>query len=85
MEIILNAVEKFPWDNRQISTEIKRNLDDRLGATWHVVTGESFSFEIAFDADNLLYLFYGSLGIVVWKCGTVLLKEMKYKKHRKLP
>lgn len=84
MEVILNAVERFPWDNKQISAEIKRAMDERLGATWHVVVGESFSFEIAFESDLLLYLFYGSLGILVWKCGTILMREMRYKKNRML-
>jgi len=27
----------------------------------------------------MIYLFYGSLAILLWKCGAQLLKEMSYK------
>ena len=27
----------------------------------------------------MMYIFYGSLAILVWKCGTQLLKEVRYK------
>ncbi len=76
LDIVLNACEKFPWDSSRIAQYIKTQLDDRLGASWHVAAGEAFSFELAFEGDSLLYLFYGSLGIVAWKCGTVLLSEV---------
>ena len=26
-----------------------------------------------------MYIFYGSLGVLLWKCGTQLLSEVKYK------
>lgn len=80
--MILNAAEKFPWENRLIAQEIKKNLDERLGATWHIVVGESFSFDVEFESDHLLYVFYGSLGILAWKCGTILKREIQHKKNR---
>ena len=27
----------------------------------------------------MVYIFFGSLAILIWKCGTQLLKEVKYK------
>ena len=27
----------------------------------------------------MMYVFYGSLAVLLWKCGTQLLKEAKYK------
>lgn len=26
----------------------------------------------------MIYVFYGSLAVLIWKCGTQLLKEVKY-------
>ena len=79
MDTILVACERFPWNNINISDHIKKELDLKFGAAWHVVIGESFSFEVTFEAEDLIYLFYGSLAILAWKCGTVLNNEMKYK------
>ena len=79
MEVILSAAEKYPWDNRRIANQVKKNLDERLGASWHVVVGETYSFEITYESECLIYLYYGSLAILCWKCGTVLLNEMKHK------
>ena len=32
-----------------------------------------------FQHENMIYVFYGSLAILAWKCGTQLLKEAIYK------
>lgn len=72
MDIILNCAEKFPWENRLIAQLIKRTLDDKLEPTWQVVVGESYSFEVTFQSGEFINVFYGSLGILAWKCGTVL-------------
>ena len=31
------------------------------------------------QAEAMMYIFYGSLAILLWKCGTQLLKEVRYK------
>ena len=72
MDIILNCAEKFPWENRLIAQLIKRTLDDKLEPTWQVVVGESYSFEVTFQSGEFINVFYGSLGILAWKCGTAL-------------
>lgn len=44
-------------------------MDRRFGASWHVVVGEQFGFEITHEVSNLLYMFFGgNLAICVWKC-----------------
>ena len=75
MEIILGAVEQYPWDNSSISKCIKCSLDNRLGASWHVIVGATYSFDIGFESEYIIYMFYGSLGILAWKCGTMLINE----------
>ena len=84
MDVILNGLDSYPWSNTAISRHIKKGLDDRLGPTWHVIVGESFSFEVTSQNENVIFLFYGSLGIVAWKCGSVLLNEMKHKAIKKM-
>ena len=29
----------------------------------------------------MIYIFYGSLGLLLWKCGTQLLSEIQYKQE----
>ena len=29
-------------------------------------------------SEHMMYVFYGSLAVLIWKCGTQLLKEVKY-------
>ena len=79
MEVVITAMEKFHWDNTEIANYLKRELDTRFGCSWHVVTGEEFGFDIDFEADKMMYIFYGSLAVLLWKCGSQLLKEVKYK------
>ena len=81
LDVILSGAEKFPWDNKKISQLIKKNLDNRLGAAWHVIVGETFAFEVEFESDYLIYVFYGSVGILAWKCGTVLNNEIRNRKR----
>ncbi len=84
LDVILSAAERYSWCADKISAQVKRNLDDRLGAAWHVIVGETFAFEITFESDAFIYVFYGSLGIVAWKCGNILLNEIKHKKVKRL-
>ena len=32
-----------------------------------------------FQLDNMMYVFYGSIAVLLWKCGTQLLSEANYK------
>ena len=43
-----------------------------------VIVGESFSCSIDHEIPYLLYMYSGSLCIIAWKCGSVLLKEIQY-------
>ena len=48
---------------------IKETMDKKFGASWHVVVGEGFGFELTHEVKNLLYMFFGgNVGICVWKC-----------------
>ena len=48
---------------------IKEILDKKFGASWHVVVGEGFGFELSYEVNKLFYMFFaGSLAVCVWKC-----------------
>ena len=47
---------------------IKTGLDRKFGAAWHVCAGEGFAFEVTYQQRNMLHLYYGKTGILVFKC-----------------
>ena len=54
--------------NLYISAErLKRDLDNAFGHPWHVIVGESFSFEIEYDSDFFHYFFYGPVAVLAFK------------------
>ncbi|XP_050314781.1 dynein axonemal light chain 4 [Anthonomus grandis grandis] len=69
MELVVTACEKFSASNEAAAKMIKEEMDKKLGPSFHVVVGEDFGFEIAYECANLLYMFFGgNLAIVIWKC-----------------
>jgi hypothetical protein len=47
---------------------IKSGLDKKFGAAWHCVIGEGFGFDITYQAKNMIYIVYGTIGILAYKC-----------------
>ncbi|XP_064614635.1 dynein axonemal light chain 4-like [Liolophura sinensis] len=69
MELCVTACEKFSTNNEFASKMIKETMDKKFGASWHVVVGEGYGFEVTHELKNMLYMFFGgNLAIVVWKC-----------------
>eukprot|EP00118_Oscarella_pearsei_P025946 m.309089 g.309089 ORF g.309089 m.309089 type:complete len:116 (+) comp45475_c0_seq1:79-426(+) len=68
MELCVTAVEKFPSNNEAASKMIKETMDKKYGPAWHAVIGEGFGFEMSYDLKSLLYMFFGTQSILVWKC-----------------
>ena len=58
---------------------LQTELDKRMGCSWHVIVGEEFGFDVTYEIGNMIYIFYGSLGLLLFKCGTQLLSETDYK------
>jgi dynein light chain 4 len=54
------------WE--QCARGIKESLDRKFGQTWHVCVGEGFGFNVTHQAKNMLYLYYGHVGVVCFKC-----------------
>ena len=46
---------------------IKSTMDKKFGAAWHCAIGEGFGFEITYQAKNMIYVYYGTIGILAYK------------------
>nr|VZI32965.1 unnamed protein product [Spirometra erinaceieuropaei] len=69
VEYCVTACEKYPADNRSAAQCLKDELDKKCGTTWHVVVGEGYGFEVTYELNSLLYMYFGgNLGILAWKC-----------------
>ncbi|XP_019868951.1 dynein axonemal light chain 4 [Aethina tumida] len=69
MELAVTACEKFAANNEAAARMIKEEMDKKYGPPFHVVVGEGFGFEVSYEINNLLYMFFGgNLGICIWKC-----------------
>lgn len=68
LKIITVACEKFEQNYELAAKAIKEKMDEFSGGFWHVCVGESFGFEMTHDDEKMIYLFFGKIGIVVWKC-----------------
>jgi dynein light chain 4 len=67
VDAVVTAVEKHAGKLETAAQSIKESMDKRCGNSWHVVVGEGYGFEVTHEMKNLLYMYFGSLGILVWK------------------
>lgn len=69
MDVCTNACERHTANNELCAKAIKEVLDKKFGASWHVVVGEGFGFELSYEVKKLMYMFFaGTLAVCVWKC-----------------
>jgi Dynein light chain type 1 len=70
MEIITMAVDKHQTTkNYEAAAQlIKSTMDKKFGAAWHCAIGEGFGFDITYQAKNMVYVYYGQIGILAFKC-----------------
>jgi dynein light chain 4 len=70
MEIITMAVDKHMGSkNYEASAQmIKTAMDKKFGAAWHCAIGEGFGFDVTFQAKNMIYVYYGYVGVLAFKC-----------------
>eukprot|EP00056_Hartaetosiga_gracilis_P007778 m.112083 g.112083 ORF g.112083 m.112083 type:complete len:91 (+) comp12776_c4_seq1:257-529(+) len=62
------AIEKHSNSNEDAAKMLKELMDKKFGGPWHVVIGEAFGFELTHQLTNLLYMYFGNMAILVWKC-----------------
>ena len=70
MEVITMSVDKHAaTKNYEASAQlIKASLDKKFGAAWHCVIGEGFGFDITYQSKNMIYVYYGQIGVLSYKC-----------------
>ena len=70
MEIVVMSVDKFQsTKNYEASAQlIKTTMDKKFGSSWHVAIGEGFGFDITYQAKNMIYVYYGAIGVLCYKC-----------------
>ncbi|KAL7737287.1 hypothetical protein ACLKA6_012909 [Drosophila palustris] len=69
IELSVAVCEKYSSNYELAAKTIKDTMDKKFGIYWHVVVGEGFGFEVSYETENILYLFFGgNLAIVLWKC-----------------
>ena len=70
MEVITMAVDKFQSSKSMESAAqlIKTTMDKKFGASWHCAIGEGFGFDITYQSKNMVYVYYGNIGILCFKC-----------------
>jgi dynein light chain 4, axonemal len=70
MEIITMSVDKFQNTKNYESAAqlIKTTMDKKFGASWHVAIGEGFGFDITYQSKNMVYVYYGQIGVLCYKC-----------------
>ena len=57
-----------------LAEKLKRDLDKAFGHPWHVVVGESYSFDIEYDSEFFHYFFYGPIAVLAFKVGNCIRK-----------
>ena len=58
----------IPHYSQAAAQLIKSTMDKKFGAAWHCAIGEGFGFEITYQAKSMIYVYYGTLGILAYKC-----------------
>ena len=69
VELITMAVDKHVTSKNYEAAAalIKNTFDKKFGTHWHCVIGEGFGFQVTYQQRHLVYVFYGQLGVLVYK------------------
>ena len=69
-EIITMSVDKHltGGNYEAMSKMIKEAMDKKYGPQWHCAIGEGFGFDVSYQQSNMIYVYYGKIGILLYKC-----------------
>lgn len=70
VEIITMACDKHAAQkNYEAAAQlIKQTMDKKFGTFWHCIIGEGYGFDVSYQQSHMLYLYSGSIGVLVYKC-----------------
>ncbi|KAM3575979.1 hypothetical protein VYU27_002164 [Nannochloropsis oceanica] len=69
VELITMAVDKHATSKNYeaAATMMKNTFDKKFGSHWHVAIGEGFGFEVTHQQRHIIYVFFGTLGVLCYK------------------
>jgi dynein light chain 4 len=70
LEVITMAIDKQQTTrNWEAAAQlVKTSMDKKFGTAWHCVIGEGFGFEMTYQSKNMIYVYYGNIGVLAYKC-----------------
>lgn len=67
-DISLKALEQNEQE-KDIASYIKKQLDEQLGHTWHVIVGKNFGSYVTHELGYFIYFYVGPYAFLVFKTG----------------
>ena len=54
---------------KEVASILKNEFDIMYNPTWHWIVGRSFGSEVSHSISNFIYLYWGEVGVLLWKTG----------------
>jgi len=68
VEFSMTACEKHAANYQMACKVIKTYMDGKFGLYWHCIVGEGYGFEVEYETDHLLHMYFGgNISILIWK------------------
>ncbi|KAL1631173.1 Dynein light chain [Neofusicoccum ribis] len=68
IEVATEAMQKFNIEKLQdIAQYIKKEFDDKRGATWHCIVGRNFGSFVTHETKHFIYFYLGHCAILLFK------------------
>lgn len=70
VEVVTLALDKYiaSKNYEAAAKSIKDSMDRKFGQMWHCAIGEGFGFDVTYQQRSMVYIYYGNLGILLYKC-----------------
>lgn len=69
IDLACQLIDRSGGNEKDVSTNLKINLDRNFNPTWHVVVGKNFGASVGFEKSTYLYFYTGPYAVLVWKIG----------------
>ncbi|KAE9987143.1 hypothetical protein EG328_003611 [Venturia inaequalis] len=66
IEVAQDAMQKFNIE-KEIAQFIKKEFDQRKGATWHCIVGRNFGSFVTHETKHFIYFYLGHCAILLFK------------------
>jgi len=70
LDLCVSAIDKSGAGQYETASRVvKEQMDKKFGATWHVIIGRAFAFDVTYQYSCHMLAFYqGNIGILLYKC-----------------